>query len=377
MVQFIDTRTNAPQNPFLETTNRAVGQGLGLALQDMFEQKRVARDLQRQRSLNAQSATSLADQLRIPPQERKTFVDLFSGLSPEKQIGALKNMAEAQIYNQFTGMGGQEEEQDSFDVPQEPQQRQIIPEESEPLQDQRQQAPQNASQKIKINGVEFDRSELPRKQKTVPPFGPLQKQAEIQESQRKENRKRLDKFIEPYRDVSALQSQKNKLLEAKKIIKNKRLGGKFRNAFASFLAGDENELSELLKTADAQKLYSLLYESIRPKELGGSNPSTREVLLSLSRLPSGLKDQEANEYIIDRMIEEADRNLSRGKTINAALKYDKNIDADDLADLLAKKVPTKVGSGMIMVRLPDGREGELPEEDLEAALAAGAKRIDE
>lgn len=373
MVQFIDLRSNQPQNPFLETTNRMVGQGLGLALQDMFEQKKASRDLQRQRSLNTQSATSLANQLRIPEQERKTFVELFSGLSPEKQIGALKNMAEAQIYNQFTGMGGQEE--DSFNVPQEPQPQQRMSEESGPVQDQR--VAEKPSQKIKINGVEFDRSELPQKQKTVPPFGPLQKQAEIQESQRKENRKRLDKFIEPYRDVSALQSQKNKLLEAKKIIKNKRLGGKFRNAFASFLAGDENELSELLKTADAQKLYSLLYESIRPKELGGSNPSTREVLLSLSRLPSGLKDQEANEYIIDRMIEEADRNVARGKTINAALKYDKNIDVDDLADLLSKKVPTKVGSGMIMVRLPDGREGELPEEDLEAALAAGAKRIDE
>lgn len=349
--QFQHPQIQHQENPFVSNLNSLLNQGLGYAVQSMFEEKQQKKQLEKQRSINTQSATSLADNLGLQGDEKSSFVGMFSNLAPKEQYGALKQLSEARIYNQFLGEGQPSEE--GFDQ-QYPQERQFgreqisqgFPGQEEGAENiapvQKTKAPE---ERVKINGIEFNRSELPKKEKTIPPFGPLAKAAEIQESQRKENRKEVNKFIEPYKDISALKTQKNKIQEAKRIVENEDLGGDIRNITIGILDGkDEHALKEYIQTPAQHKLYSLLYDSIRSKELGGSNPSTREVMFSLARLPSGLKGKEANKYIIDRMLEEADRNLEKGKVINASLKYDPNMNVNSLSEIISNKVPTKINA---------------------------------
>ena len=138
--------------------------------------------------------------------------------------------------------------------------------------------------------------------------------------QRKEWRGEIKEFSKPFQDLTKLDSQVKKLEKARELI----LSGKtnldenwVRRAVMSVLE-DANapQKAELLKTEEDRILYSMIYDSLRTKDLGGSNPSTREVLLSLAAKPSPYKGMKANLAVIDDMMRLALENQAKGKAIN-------------------------------------------------------------
>jgi len=208
----------------------------------------------------------------------------------------------------------------------------------------------------------------------------------------KEDRAEIREFTKPYSDINTLKTQVNKLEEAKKLIRS---GGvsfdenMFRTAISGILEGKENPLAETFKTPEQQKLWYLLRDSLKPKEIGGSNPSTREVLIAQSALPSGLKGRAANEYIINSMINLAKQNLKTGESISSVRKKNPNASfAQFQEDLNAQIVPyqqqlqeglakqsaafsqiegKKLPKGSVWMVSPDGTVGSVPIGQVEAA----------
>lgn len=175
MVQFINNPGVMPsaepvQGGFFHGVNNALSQGLGMAMQNMFEEKQYHRQQERQRSVNTQSANSLADTLGLMGKERKSFVSQFANLAPEKQVGALKQLAEAQIYHQYLGGQQGQPQQDEAGGPMQP----MMSRGNESLPSEgMEQAPSNAPNQIQ------------RRKNTIPPFGILAPAAKIQQSQDK------------------------------------------------------------------------------------------------------------------------------------------------------------------------------------------------
>jgi len=170
----------------------------------------------------------------------------------------------------------------------------------------------------------------------------LAKQAEIEDKTLRENRKEIGQYSKPYENVSDLQSNLKKLEQAKKIIESEDFNvSTFRKAITGIAEGKESPVAELFKTPAQQKLFSLLRESLRPKDIGGSNPSTREVLIALSALPSYLKGKEANEFIINKMIDIAKQNLDKGRLINGLRRTNDSLNPSDFKDIVESKISQK------------------------------------
>ena len=224
---------------------------------------------------------------------------------------------------------------------------------------------------------------------------------------RKEYRNDIRKYSEPYQDVSKLQINVEKLNKAKELIASGKVSvddNFIRNAVAGILEGHESPIAELVKTPEQQQLWYLLRDSLKPKEIGGSNPSTREVLITMSAQPGPYKGQAANEFIIQNMInqsetelfkankirdlrsknesmpfpkflEEIDRETTQfmqeqGKTLDELEKYQKARErVKDLPEKISKK------KGMIWVMSPDGKPLQIPIVDLKRVLDAGGKEI--
>lgn len=136
---------------------------------------------------------------------------------------------------------------------------------------------------------------------------------------RKEYRQQINEYSKPYEDLVKIHSNVNKLKEAEKIIDTGKVSlddNWTRNAIAAILEGQENPLAEFVKTPEQQKLWYLLRDALKPKEIGGSNPSTREVLIAMSSQPSPYKGQAANKYIIRNMLNLAESELHKGQEIS-------------------------------------------------------------
>lgn len=138
--------------------------------------------------------------------------------------------------------------------------------------------------------------------------------------QRKEWRASINKFSEKFEDMPTMKLNRNRLERAKKMIEDDKINlgdNWFRNVSGTVL-GEKGlpELKELLKTSDQKLFYNLIYPFIKPKEMGGSNPSTREVLMALQAQPSELKGKEANLEIINRMLLTANSDLEKGSIAN-------------------------------------------------------------
>lgn len=224
-------------------------------------------------------------------------------------------------------------------------------------------------------------------------------QAEI----RKEYRDEIKKYSEPYQDINKLEAGVNKLKEAQKLIEsgNVSFGENWlRNSVQSILEGQEHPLSEAIKTTEQQKLWYLLKDSLKTKDIGGSNPSTKEVLLSKTTLPSEMKSQDANEYIIGNLLQNADNELYKAKAISSERKkggtpsyieFQSNIDKEvggysqkkqqEFEKTIQKKqlvnvAKEKVGSltpekGFVYAMKPDGSVGQIDIKDIKRVQDAG------
>src|SRR3990167_4006794 len=135
----------------------------------------------------------------------------------------------------------------------------------------------------------------------------------------KEDRAEIAKTSQQYSDFGSMDKLEKDLLEAEDLILNK--GVSFDNnrlgtIIAAIAEGKESSVAEFFKTKDQQKLFSVLRSSLKPKTEGGSNPSTREVLLSMSAIPSYLKTTEANAYIVGNLLEDVRMNKIRANIMN-------------------------------------------------------------
>lgn len=137
---------------------------------------------------------------------------------------------------------------------------------------------------------------------------------------KKKNQQVIDKFSEPYQDASLLASNVNRMKRVKRIIKDnpKDFDRPFWATGMQALltsTGKEN-ISELFKNANQQKVFSELRPFLAPKDIGGSNPSTREVMINYETLVGPLKGLEANEYIADLLLNEAEILQKQGVYVN-------------------------------------------------------------
>lgn len=208
----------------------------------------------------------------------------------------------------------------------------------------------------------------------------------------KEDRSEIREFTKPYSDINVLKTQVNKLEEARKLIRSGRVSfneNMFRTAISSILEGKENPLSETFKTQEQQKLWYLLRDSLKPKEIGGSNPSTREVLIAQASLPSGLKGRAANEYIINSMVNLAKQNVKTSESISSIRKKNPNATFSQFQEALSAEVSPyqqqlndnlanqsaafsqiegkKLPKGSVWMISPDGKVGSVPIGQVEAA----------
>ncbi len=323
---------NMPQLQVLEgvpSFGARIGQGLGAGIGEGITQR-----LQQyhEQNSNLSSANSLAKQLNIPEGQRSNFVNSFKNIPAKEQLGQFEKLMMAQVYGNYLSQGQRQPEFSNEprlgvqDAPAQMQQAQQIP------------------PKPKIGGFDFEQDELKKLQRkpVTPPFGPFQKQAELEDKSLRENRKEIAQYSKPFENVSELQSNVKKLQEAKNIIESEDFNvSKFRKGITGILEGEESPVAELFKTPAQQKLFALLRDSLKPKDIGGSNPSTREVLIAMSAIPSYLKGKEANKYIIDKMIEAAEQNLDKGMLISGLRKYNDSASPSDFKDAIESKISKK------------------------------------
>jgi hypothetical protein len=136
---------------------------------------------------------------------------------------------------------------------------------------------------------------------------------------RKENRQEIKSYAEPYKDISKLRGNLGKLEKARELIESGKVsvdGNWFRNTALAIAEGREEPYAEMIKTKEQQELWYLLRDSLKPKEVGGSNPSTKEVLIAMSSLPSPYKDQAANQFIVENMINKAKADVYKAEQIS-------------------------------------------------------------
>tara|TARA_R110002126_G_scaffold77229_5_gene192674 strand:- start:1049 stop:2275 length:1227 start_codon:yes stop_codon:yes gene_type:complete len=133
---------------------------------------------------------------------------------------------------------------------------------------------------------------------------------------KKENRHAITKFSEDYQDSSKFAANVNRLENVKKIIADnpKDFDKPFwRTAMGGLLEG--KEIAEVFKSQSQQKVFSLLKPFLSPKEIGGSNPSTREMMFNYETLVGPMKGVEANEYIAELFLNEALTLQEKGKQV--------------------------------------------------------------
>jgi hypothetical protein len=229
----------------------------------------------------------------------------------------------------------------------------------------------------------------------------ITQKANLQEQSKRgaEDREEIRKFQEPYKDVSQIRKNRNDLVEAKKILESPKFGQGFLRKVGIALAEGkgEGEIAKLLKTPEEQRLFHLLRPSLKTKEVGGSNPSTREVLISLSALPSLYNDPEANQFIIDNMINDADTALDMGTTISKLRQSNPNISFADFSNQVNSQVGERqearqkefsqssmertaksaiqnlpISPGKVWMMLPDGTPGQVDRSNVNQAISDGA-----
>lgn len=134
----------------------------------------------------------------------------------------------------------------------------------------------------------------------------------------KENRAAVREYSKPYYDITKLKEVTRKMDRLWDLVNNKQIGrtknlGTFLNAL---IEGRDNEaFKTIFKTPQEQELGHLLRDLYNTKDIGGSNPSTREVLITLATLPDRFKTPEANAKIAEGLRNLAYKNLYKGRSV--------------------------------------------------------------
>ena len=349
-----------------------LGQGMGQAFSKQAElslqQKMQALEDQRKmdlnrkaieaaRPINRNAASSLADRMGLLDEEKNSFVNMFQDMEPKEQMGALKNISEAQMlsrYMQGMPQGVNNQNINNQNIPPAsygnqqffadqglPIEKGVIP--PTQLERQRNLSPTQAQtpsqqRQEKLGKFSFNQGELPPVTQQPLAIGPLAKTAEIENQKNLLNRAENKVYAEKY-NVSVIEDQIDKLRQARKIIKESHPSASWiRNALTKISESDEKGLEELIKGPAQTKIAHLMRQFLKPKDLGGSNPSTREVLMSTARTISGMKPEEAELYILDEMEKALSRDRTRAELSNQLRKRDPYMDPSTMQEVVEKKV---------------------------------------
>lgn len=314
------------------------------------------RDLPRQfvEGMRAKKERKALERLGISPDIRSSEGQKFA---QALQLEKAKKQYESDLYRQF--MRDRDEEEDLIQAPQ----FDMAPERYENLHDSLEKAERDIQRNEepvspviesarpvkpsrKISGFEFAPNELPKKTRKIPAIDKLAPAAKMQRQEMQENRKEINEFAKPFKNIEELKQNKHFAQEAKELIDSGRISPGFVRSVAMVLSEGKaghvlgEKLQKLVTNADEQKLQALMMRFARPKDLGGSNPSTTEVLLALQRYPDILNSPEANKFLIDEMVRQADIDLKKGQLIAGLRKYDPYMDSSTFEELVNDKIGT-------------------------------------
>lgn len=206
-------------------------------------------------------------------------------------------------------------------------------------------------QPMEFEGYKFSPEEqsLLTPNKPKPAIGPLKDEAKIEAKDRQRAEDKTNKFMEKFPDIEKSESDLRKLYEASKIIEDLPDDLMRKVIQAKLEDKSMDSISEIFKTAGQQKLFYLMRPYLQTKEIGGSNPSTKEVLLALASLPSGLKTKEANKYIIGQMILDKENQNKLIKFYNYATSKNPHISPSDL-----QRIGNKITAPPVIEKVPPG-----------------------
>lgn len=164
-------------------------------------------------------------------------------------------------------------------------------------------------------------------------------------SKEKENRDEIRNYAEPYNNIQSLEKNVRNMEKAEDIILNSdefSFDESILRTALGAIAEDKGKdtIANLFKTRAQQKMFSLMYDSLKPKELGGSNPSTKEVLLAMSKQPTPYKGKAANAFIVGNMLNSAKVELAKGQAILEA-RAEHPEDFSEFQQSVNKKVAEK------------------------------------
>jgi hypothetical protein len=241
----------------------------------------------------------------------------------------------------------------------------------------------------KRNQVEKIKQRMFENQKQVNKFSQDQRMKDVDA---------IRKDIKPYTNTEELSKNVKDLERVVELIDSGKvsLDDNYMRNFAGALLGDSRYpvLQELLKTPEQQELFSLTRKSLKPKQEGGSNPSTKEVLLSISSIPNPYKGKRANRFIAENLLNEAIIQEEKSKAMkrfaqDKDLSYEEWLDKVDsfiapMKEQLDSKLQRKYKienakeqiagksprSGKVFVMSPEGVVGEIDRSQLNAALSS-------
>lgn len=223
------------------------------------------------------------------------------------------------------------------------------------------------------------------------------------QDQRMKDVEDIRKEIQPYVNTEELTKNVKDLQRVVQLIDsgNVSLDDNYMRNFVGSLLGDSKYpvLQELLKTPEQQELFSLTRKSLKPKQEGGSNPSTKEVLLSVSSIPNPYKGRRANRFIAENLLNEAIIQEEKSKAMKRFAR-DKNLSYEEwqakvdefvapMKEELDNKLQRKYklenakeqlagrrpGQGKVFVMSPEGVVGEINRSQLDAALSSGGELL--
>ena len=144
----------------------------------------------------------------------------------------------------------------------------------------------------------------------------LKEGAQVRQEWRKEiesEHKDVRNIDKSYSDIKRLESVKNMV----KNSKNVNLDDNWvKNIFVAIASdSSKDNIANLFRTDEEKIMSGIIYDFLRPKELGGSNPSTKEVLLSKAAKASSLSGKKANISLLNDMLMQAHSNYEKGKII--------------------------------------------------------------
>lgn len=396
---------NSPGSQFSRGLSGGIQQGLGMALQNMFEEKQHQRQMQRQMAINTQSASSLADQLGIQGDDRKSFVSLFGNLSPEKQVGALKSLSEAQIYNQFLQQGGQEPDINMM-TGQSPQGMLGRQDFNQRFPDQ--QLSQQDSQKKEMSPVDTQRNNrntrmesqwqvqplLPQKPKKYPPIGVTAKAADI------ENRiyqKELDRnFSETksYREGIEKQGEgAERSLQTLKKLDKLIDSGKLANPLIASLAKKYDFVG--LLSPESQLFEKTMGEFLPSMaDTYGARVTNQHERIFLNTLPRLQQTESGKKLLVDVLKKKSEADSIKYKIEREILKETRGIPPLNLRDMVEERskpelernydeVIDMIAGGAKESSIPGrvtmidqlGNVYDIPEEQVNAARAQGFESL--